>query len=312
VRRKANPTLVGVFVLGALALGLLALSTLGGLDLFGHRVRAVLYFDGAVRGLNVGSAVTFRGVQVGRVVAIRLHIDTATGESLVPVEIDIDPSIVHPLREEPGKRDPEQGLRNLVERGLKARLETQSILTGLLLVELEHLPGEPMRLVDLEGQEAIEIPTVPTLLQRLDRTLADLDLEKLASDVKSIVSGIEALVASPRLAETLDALPPAIEGYDALAQRLSATADDLALLVRDAHAVVLRVGQRAEPTFDRVDGVLQGIESAVAATGVVLDEGSTVAPELRSALRELGLAARSLRQLAELLERRPEVLLRGK
>jgi paraquat-inducible protein B len=345
--KKASPTLVGAFVLGALVLGVVGLVTLGSLDVFSPRLRAVLYFDGAVRGLNVGSAVSYRGVQVGRVVGIDLHIDPSTGDSLVPVAVELDPSIVRPLREKFDSPKPGDGLRQLVDQGLKGRLETQSILTGLLLIELEHLPDEPARLVGNEDEDVIEIPTVPTLLQRLDRTLASLDLERMTRDIQSIVSGVEAFVSSPRLTEMLDALPPTLAHYDALAQRLGASASDISQFLRDADALVEHIGQRTDPTLDRVDavldemhagvvdvreaidgiearlqsesGMLAGIEEAVDATGIalrsardVLDEGSTIAPELRAALREFGDAARSLSQLAELLERRPEVLLRGK
>ena len=62
--KKANPALVGGFVLGALALAVVAVMIFGSGRLFHQTERYVLYFQGSMTGLNVGSPVVFRGVEV--------------------------------------------------------------------------------------------------------------------------------------------------------------------------------------------------------------------------------------------------------
>jgi len=67
---KTHPRLVGAFVLGAVALVLAAIVFLSSGALFEQRDRFVVFFPGSVRGLQTGSAVTFRGVKVGEVVEV--------------------------------------------------------------------------------------------------------------------------------------------------------------------------------------------------------------------------------------------------
>ena len=153
--RKANPTLIGAFVLGAAALTLAALLLLGLGDLWRDKLRAVLYFEGSVRGLNVGSAVMFRGVQVGRVVGIKLYMDPSSGEALIPVLVEFTPDVVLPSRSPDEQLDPDEALDLMIEKGLKGRLETQSLLTGLLMIEMDMLPDEPV--LGVVGQDGTAV-----------------------------------------------------------------------------------------------------------------------------------------------------------
>jgi paraquat-inducible protein B len=341
--RKANPALVGAFVVSAVAVAIVALVFFGAADLWREKLRAVLYFQGSVRGLNVGSTVLFRGVQVGRVVEIRLFLDPESAEALIPVVVEMDPGVVEPTREASEQLEPEESLALLIERGLKGRLEIQSLLTGLLLVELDMYPAEPARFVGFD-QRYPEIPTMPTVLQVLTQELEGLDVSKLAEDVNSTLDGISQLVNSPELKAAVTGLKDTLQHYDDLAERVEAEVRRLA----DAYTgLAERIDGRVDPTVDGVDslleearatlagaratiesierrvndedGVFASIDEAAEATGraasnagVLLGENSYVVRELQAALRELALSARALRQLAETLERRPEALLRGK
>jgi sporulation protein YlmC with PRC-barrel domain len=84
-------TAVGIFVLIALALGVAAIAIFGGGRLFEKRIRYVVYFEGSVTGLNVGSPVTFRGVKVGSVSDIQVTINHDEELVRLPVYIDINP-----------------------------------------------------------------------------------------------------------------------------------------------------------------------------------------------------------------------------
>jgi paraquat-inducible protein B len=341
--RKANPALVGAFVVSAVAIALVALVFFGAADLWRDKLRAVLYFQGSVRGLNVGSAVLFRGVQVGRVVEIRLQMDPVSAEALIPVLIELDPGVVEPSRVVEEQMEPEEALALLLERGLKGRLETQSLLTGLLLIELDLHPDEPARFVGFEHRH-VEIPTLPTVLQLLTEELEKLDLKKLAADLNGTMDGLNRLINSPDLEGSLSSLRATLDHYDALAGEIET---EMRRLSTAYVGLAERIGDRVDPTADEIDGVLDEARATLASAratieaverrvsdedgiftsideaaeaagraagnaGALLGENSYVVRELQTALRELGLAARSLRQLAETLERRPEALLRGK
>jgi paraquat-inducible protein B len=88
--RKANPALIGAFVLAAIALGVAALVIFGGAKFFTQTKRAVLYFEGTIKGLSNGSPVTFRGVKIGQVVDVKVVLDPADLTIQRPILIEID------------------------------------------------------------------------------------------------------------------------------------------------------------------------------------------------------------------------------
>jgi paraquat-inducible protein B len=341
--RKANPTLIGAFVLAAAVLPLVALLLLGLGDLWRDKQRAVLYFEGSVRGLNVGSSVVFRGVQVGRVVDIKLYVDAQTGEALIPVVVEFTPGVVLPSRRSQEALDPEDALALLIEQGLKGRLETQSLLTGLLMVELDILAEEPARLVGFD-QRYQEIPTVPTVLQQISKQLEKVDIGKMADDLQGILDGLNRAVDSPHVRDSLQLVEQTLASYKRLAERVE---EELGTLAGEYRTLAQRVGERVEPTANGIDTLLQESSAAIVAAretielidrhlveeggllssldraadatgdaassaGALLREDSYLLLELHTALRELGAAAQSLRLLAQTLERKPEALLRGK
>ena len=76
--KPANKTMIGIFVLGAIALVVIAIVVLGSGKFFRKTYIAVCYFEGSVGGLNIGAPVVFRGVKVGSVkdVVLRFNLKT--------------------------------------------------------------------------------------------------------------------------------------------------------------------------------------------------------------------------------------------
>ena len=127
--RKANPTLVGAFVVGAVVVGVAALLVLGTGKVF-HRMRPfILYLQGDVTGLRVGSPVRFQGVQVGAVTNIRLYITPEGAQTLIPVTILLDESLIQNKSGTEVDLDADT-IQRAIEHGLRARLDTESLLTG--------------------------------------------------------------------------------------------------------------------------------------------------------------------------------------
>ncbi|HEX2940644.1 MAG TPA: MlaD family protein, partial [Rhodopila sp.] len=131
----AKPAIVGGFILGALALGVVAILLFGQLRLFSTTSRVVAFFDESVAGLDVGAPVTFQGVRIGSVESISVELSTKNMIARVPVVLQLDPQKIiwqgHSLTRN------EEDYRRLLDAGLRAKLAQQSFVTGQLRVDLD-------------------------------------------------------------------------------------------------------------------------------------------------------------------------------
>ena len=145
--KPASKTLIGVFVLGALALAVIALVIFGSGKFFERRITYVMYFDGSVKGLNIGSPVVFRGVKIGSVKDIELKADAKDFKVFIPVYVQVEPQKVTVIKGAPGQG---QYIEELIKKGLRAQLEMQSIVTGQLMINVDFFPDKPARFVGLD------------------------------------------------------------------------------------------------------------------------------------------------------------------
>src|SRR5215470_2649650 len=193
---KANPTLIGAFVVGAIALGVIGLLVFGSGQLFKKTTRVVCFFTGDTMGLNIGAPVKFKGVEVGSVADIRIRISEQTAplsaEDIsqgirIPVIIDIDNDKV--LSEGARQSLDRENLKLLIHLGLRAQLVSQSMVTGLLLVQLDFHPDAPEVFILPPDSKLVEIPTIPTSMQQIQSAakeiIAKLDQIKFDQLVQS-------------------------------------------------------------------------------------------------------------------------------
>jgi len=125
VSAKANPTLIGAFLLGAIALIVTGLMVFGGGRFFTETVIYVAYFPETVSGLNDGAPVNFRGVKVGTVRRIEVQLDAQDLSVTVPAYLQLQRRRIREI----GGTIPEGDLiSELIERGLRAQLQLQSIV----------------------------------------------------------------------------------------------------------------------------------------------------------------------------------------
>src|SRR5512139_359622 len=122
--KQANKTVIGIFVVGAIALVVIAIVVLGSGKFFKKTLKAVCYFEGSVGGLNIGAPVVFRGVRVGSVTDVILSVESTKLTFMIPVYIEIEPDkfTVNGVRPREMKG---QKLKALIDRGLRASLETE-------------------------------------------------------------------------------------------------------------------------------------------------------------------------------------------
>jgi len=161
--QRASPTLVGGFVLGGLAIVAAGILFFGGREAFAPKLEAVVFFEGSVGGLGPGSPVTFRGVRVGSVSRVAITVDPRVMQARIPVELTLEPDRVKLVTGSTGQ----PMLRRLIEAGLTATLEPESLVTGQMLVNLDLNPGLDARTVDNAQADVPEIPSVQSDLQEL-------------------------------------------------------------------------------------------------------------------------------------------------
>lgn len=166
--KSANKTLIGAFVVGATALLLLAIAVFGSGKLFQTTSRYVLFFDGSISGLSVGSPVLFRGVPVGRVVEIRLTGDLDNLVFQTPVFIELNKKDEGRFSVSDGDISKKEYLDRLVSHGLRATLATQSLLTGQLMIEMDFYPRSQIPYPIREVKEYDDVPEIPTIPSQFD------------------------------------------------------------------------------------------------------------------------------------------------
>lgn len=297
--RRANPALIGAFVLGAIALGAAAVVALASGRLFRSTQTFVLFFQGSVNGLEKGSPVKFRGVPIGSITDILLALPQKRGDPRIPVLIDIDKDRLVELGASL-ELNAGPGMMSELSRnaGLRAQLQQQSFVTGLLYIGLDLFPDSPMNLVLPEGGPYPEIPTLPTRLEQaqakieamLDR-LGKIDWDSVGRSLTSAVDGLNRLVNSPELQSNLVALRETLteirSAIGPLGTSATGATNDLRSAVKRLQATLERLDALADPKAPLVQG-------------------------MNGALGEVAEAARAVKRLAEDLDRDPSVLIRGK
>src|SRR5438876_1784261 len=306
--RRANPALIGAFVLGGVALASIVVVVWGSGRFFRETRSLVCYFAGSVNGLNAGAPVKFRGVQIGSVTDMRwLEEATATtpDELRIPVWFDIDLKQLADLRGGRAVRLDRARLDELIAQGLRAQLQTESFVTGVLYVGLDFFPGSPIVLVNAERPDIFEIPTMPTALERASQTLTKLaarieklDIEGLLRSIGDAVDGFNLLVRSPQVDRTLVAAREALTSVRQLSDALKPGLQPMM-----ANLGATSDGARA--SLKHLDATLTDLRS-------LIDTQGPLTVELTQTLIDLGDAAPSIRDLASYLDRNPNAVLTGR
>jgi paraquat-inducible protein B len=345
--RRANPALVGAFVIGGLAILVAGLLVLGSGRLSGDRETLILFFRTSASGLRVGAPVVLKGVQIGIVKEISVVYDDESGRFLVPVLVEIDQDLVEWPGEIRGELNSRALYEQALEAGLRARLDLQSLVTGLLEIEIGFFPGADL-ILHGRNQGYRELPTIRSPLERLQDQMENVPLEEIVERVIAVLGGLDRLVNANETSEILTNLSEGTADLAAIAadlrERVGPAGERLDDSLDDLHKVAGALAARAEGLLDSVELALSEIRmlmssarsevgpltrglrragasaesafrSAESASDAVASTMGASAPLHREAietLRSLARAARSVRDLADYLERHPESLVRGK
>lgn len=333
--KQANPTLIGAFVVAAATLAIAVVLILGGGRLWTKTRHFVVVFEGSLHGLSIGAPVTFRGVPLGEVVDIT-PVVVMEGEQPAGLDVLVTLALQRGrLRTSTGEfvevqHYSDADVAELYDRiGVRAQLALQSVLTGQLYVDLDFFPGSPVRKVDVKTPYP-QLATIETGLKKLGKAIENLPIDQLAQRALRVLESIEQRVNSPKVDRILDSGADAAGALKDALQRIDAEVDPLVTSLRQAADATTGAMKQAEETLDleqgpagrmvaeftraaeSADQALREIRKASSEASEILDDRSAVRRRMQDMLDEVTAAARSLRLLADYLERHPEALLQGK
>ncbi|MEJ2135211.1 MAG: MlaD family protein [Desulfofustis sp.] len=338
--KKVNRKMIGGFVVVAVGILAASIAIFGSGDMFRERIEFVLYFDDSIKGLNVGARVLTKGVRTGTVkqIVVRTFMDDL--RSTVAVFIEIYPESFDVVTPSDQHLDPLTSLPGLIDKGLRAQLVSQSMVTGQLSIEFFMRPDTPANLKNLD-KGILEIPTIPSTLSRLERQLQQIDIGEMYERLSSILDSLDSSLKNLNLETTGSELSSLVgdirQLVDNMDSEMKSLAENLNEAVTDSRGVIVEmrdeikpiaektnetlvevgamvrtVGDKAEPLAQSLTDALEAATAASMSVNDIVAETSPTRANLDSALEQLASASRSLRILAEYLEQHPDALLKGK
>ena len=320
--KQANPAAIGFFVVAAIGLLIIAIMVFSKAHFLTPKDRFVVFFEGSVSGLKVGAPVKLKGVQVGQVTQIQVQFNLDKAEVRTPVYLVVDLSRVD--FETADSRDISSDLtyESLIRHGLRAQLQSQSLLTGQLYVEVNFYPKSPINLVGGDvnlreipalGSETDEIiNNVGTIVSKLKA----LPLQELFKTLLDTSKNIQQLVGSPEIMDNVRKLEKILDSLENVIVKLDGRIDPVVNefegTMADTRNLINNVNNQFIPMAENVQQTLVQAERSLAALEEATSPDSPIYSDMTSTLNELTEAARSIRVLADYLKRNPEALIYGK
>jgi paraquat-inducible protein B len=322
---KPSATLIGVFVLGAIALIIAGVLFFGSGKFAEERIPLVSFFHGSVAGLRVGAPVTFRGVRVGEVKSVGIRFNPDTGASIIQVNMELIPGTVTVYGAPPTARD-EDMVPALVQRGLAAQLVVESFLTKLLYVDLDFRPGA-QALRSGEATTVPEVPTVPSDLEAITKKLEQVDIAAFLAAFERTLASVDGILNSPEVRQTIKELPRvaadlrhtlntidreviSVSGTGRGA--IASTAADLQRTLASVRRLAENLDRETASTLTAARGTLKSATATFDGTSVLVDPHGRTVIQVQRAVDDLAAAAARLRNFAERVDRDPGVLVRGR
>jgi paraquat-inducible protein B len=316
--KRVSPTIIGAFVVGSFAILVVALIVVGSGRMFTKPIRFICMFQGNLNGLKVGAPVKVRGVQIGTVAEIRLRLSPSEGrlrpdvkELRLPVIVDLDRSQLL-ARGGTGQALEKSGFQDMLKQGMRAQLNTESLLTGLLYIDLDLHPGAPMNLALEPGGPYREIPTIQTDLAQIQERLSKaldkfekIDFRALIASITDAANSIRTLTSSPELKATLESLKETVAN-------LNQAIASARTVLNNANSKIGPLVVDLRKNSDEANKTMKDTRAALVSLQQMLDPNSPVAVHLNQTLDQLSETGRSLEEFTDYLQRNPGALIRGR
>ena len=316
---KASPTAIGGFVIGIVGLAIAMVFFFGGSDILAETNRYDLVYRTSIKGLKVGSPVTLKGVTIGEVIDIKAKMLTGQLDVYNIVSISINKKAMIRIGQ---KGTDQQLLQDLLDKGIAAQLKLQSLLTGLLFVDVDFHEKEKPRYADVETEHP-QFPTVATDFEALSKNLEQIDIKALADDVQQIFRGLDQIINNPTTqnlgVDIKNTLGSIKQLADDMNTEIVGIRQEVLPIVRDGREIVHNINQQLPALLEDVDQITSSLEATtqkldktMAETQHLLSDDSPLINEMTEAARGLQKASDQIAELSSTLAETPEALLKGK
>lgn len=330
MKTKISPTLVGMFVIGAVALVLIALLSFGGINFFSKPQRFVVYFDESVHGLDLGSPVKLRGVRVGRVVDLNVQYDAKNKNSIVEVLCEFSRNTVKDEIGAPIDVSSRKQLQKLIDNGLRAQLGVSGLATGLLFVELDFV--EPTTasptVTAMANPKFVVVPSVPSAISEFQASLTEIlanlkhvdfaglsrEMSGLLADTRKQINSLELAKLSSEWTKAGVAVNELVTSGDIKRTfaHLNETIDQVSKMLASLDAQVQPAGVKLNETLAQTQEMLKSFNEAAESARRFISAQGGLGEETIRTMNQLAEAAASVQRLADFLERNPNALITGK
>lgn len=267
-------------------------------EAYTRKLQFVMYFNGSVRGLNPGAPLEFKGIQIGNVLDVKLEFNSEATSFRIPVLVEIEPDRIVDRTADPDSSAANM-LQTLVDRGLRARLSTGSLLTGQLYVELNMYPNTEAVYVGDNRTMHPELPTIPGAFEAMTESIQNfvskletVDVEEMGNDILGILEGTNELLNKDQNEKAVTDLQASMRAFKNILQNVESAGVDET--IKSANTVLINLNQ----TLTMLDGVLT--------------PNSPLQYNIIQVTSELEETARALRALVEMLERQPQAIIFGR
>lgn len=326
--KKNKSFSIGAFIAGAILLVFLALLFFSGGDLFSQKERVIMYFKGSVQGLQVGAPIKLKGVILGEITDIQINFDNNaqvngsknnSGKNIVTA-VTGDLALKRISRQ--GTDVSREFFEEAIGNGLRAQLNFQSFLTGLLYVELDFFPDTPATLYGFK-KNYLELPTVATGFEELTKNLQEINLKGLVKNLDQLTLRLSNIVQSGVIEQTLGSIKLAADsfaqtshtmGHDVnlLSKNLSHTSGELDQLLVSLNQQTPLVASELRASLVQLHKSLVELDKATNSVHQSFSEDAPLVNQLTETLDEVSRSAQAFRTLSETIDQQPEAFLRGK
>jgi len=322
VSKKINTTSIGLFIVTGVALGVTGLLLFSSSKLFTKTKDIIVYFDDTLNGLNEGAPVKYRGVTIGSVKRVMVRFNQATNDYAMPVILEVEEKLMRDrMGDDAAEIFTDSSMAERIKLGLRASLQTESLVTGVLYIDVRLNRNAPPAVFHQLEKTYLELPTEPTQIQQLMQNLASLDIKSLQTNLNGLITrldttvgqlkmaeinqgltnllaSIDRLVSSPDITNGLAAIRPTLDQYKELGAKLTSKIDPLSDSITNSLA-------EANRALAQLRGAGENIRTLLAPDAPIRNN-------LDLALQQMAAAGQSITDLVDYLKRNPNALIVGR
>lgn len=313
-KQKNTSLAIGAFIVGAILITFMAIMFISGGQYFSPKKRVMMFFEGSVQGLQVGAPVKLKGVVLGEIIDIQIHLAEGNQPVLTAVSADLVLSKIS----RNGESMNIEFLKESIDQGMRAQLNFQSLLTGLLYVELDYFPESELKLYNLQDNY-LELPTVARGFDEITKNLQEMNIKGLVGNVENLILQLNKVVASGKIEQALGSFDEAAQSinltsieFEKLGKNLNETSVELSKLLVTLNEQAPDMAKQLNGNLIVLQKSLDQFNQTANTLNHTFSEDSPLVYQLNTTMQDISKSARAFQSLSETLEQQPEAIWRGK